>query len=126
MADTYTSGPWTVQQATPQCMRSCSFSQDTLRWEPDPASEDQFLCVIADSEAWQKTMPPYGAICALPLPNCANARLIAAAPDLLEAGEKALEDCNWQINNGKHLSFQAICNLAELLDAAIAKARNQV
>lgn len=48
----------------------------------------------------------------------ANAALIAAAPDLLEALIKARKDINWMINEKKHLNGFVF----DYIDAAIAKA----
>lgn len=49
----------------------------------------------------------------------ANAELIAAAPDLLAALEKAREDINWMLNSESFLSGDVFA----YLDSAISKAR---
>ena len=51
----------------------------------------------------------------------ANARLIAAAPDLLEALIKAQEDINWMLNTGQHLNGHCF----DYIEATIAKATGE-
>lgn len=88
----HTPGPWVVTDATPQAMRRCELGENG--WEPVGRQENQFLCVLRDSNRFQEPdMPAYGAVCALPVRSeraRADARLIAAAPDLLEACKAAL------------------------------------
>lgn len=54
---------------------------------------------------------------------CINA--VDGQQALLEACRRGLEDCNWQVNNHKHLSFEAINTLGDVLEAAIAKAEGK-
>ena len=95
---------------------------------------------------WTAKGPGHGAICELSGPNGytetmarheANARLIAAAPDLLAAAEAVLNDaympdlisgghvclnCNFNLNSGEH---HAECPIPALA-AAIKKAKGQL
>ncbi len=52
----------------------------------------------------------------------ANARLIAAAPELLEALEKCLETMQWALSEGGNMTKYACQDLQDIIKDAIAKA----
>jgi len=60
-------------------------------------------------------------ICALHSGNLANAHLISAAPDLLEALERAENALNWFINDEGECDIEAL----DTTRAAIAKAKGE-
>ena len=126
----HTKGKWEVTHSRPNGLRKCLFTQDK-GWQPADAGED-IPMIICWHDDWQGKVPPNNCICAFPQwdeQSQANARLIAASPDLLAACEmikkRLLTHGEW--NEGcfyyANRSASELDEPLELLAAAIAKAK---
>ena len=106
----HTPGPWYVARATPN--EAIPARHDGTIWRPDPQSD--FLCVLSDTRPLPAGKKLYGgAIAIVSAGTEANARLIAAAPDMLAALRLAMAD--------GFLASEAL----DAVEAAIAKAAGQ-
>ncbi len=105
----HTPGPWSIDLETPMTLGGDSRSVDALT--PDGAMVTREIAsLLFDTDEW-----PDGEGW---LEDCANARLIAAAPDLLAAC-KAARSFGSQGDNDEGFS------VSEMLCAAIAKAEGR-
>ena len=121
----HTKGKWEVTHSRPNGLRKCLFTQDK-GWQPADAGED-IPMIICWHDDWQGKVPPNNCICAFPQwdeQSQANARLIAAAPDLLATMRQLFEHCamvhkHWGSADNTKEANAAI----EAAKAAIAKAK---
>lgn len=103
----YTPGPWKLSHGGLPGDAGFSIASNNALAENVKITAECWPCTIVSEEHRQELF--------------ANARLIAAAPEMLEALVGLREDINWMLNNRQFLSPCAF----EYLDAAIAKAEGR-
>ena len=97
----YTKGEWVVRKANRKDEYEIVVDVDISGETDCGVVADVYSCFTGVSEA--------------------NAHLIAAAPKLVKALEKAREDINWMLNNEKFLNPQVFDYIDEVIDEAEGK-----
>lgn len=103
----FTPGPWKALSGGPYVVKSNS--------DPNGSCGDSVVCVTANTASHVRFAADVGS-----LEDKANARLIAAAPELLSALRHALEDLE-QLNVG-HASIEDVCGIIPEIRNVLNKA----